>query len=101
MLAESPSTTAILTASISTSSVLSKCFCPRTCEKDVHRGRDPRVAHLALHILWVRPASTIQVACEARKQRQLIQDGPSFRAPGLMCRGSVLLSRMGGHVLTD
>ena len=34
--------------------------------------------------LGLAPASTIQVACEVRKQRQLIQGRPSLRAAGLI-----------------
>ena len=51
--------------------------------------------------LGLAPASTIQVACEVRKQRQLIQGRPSLRAAGLMCRDRMLLSLMGEPVLTD
>jgi hypothetical protein len=44
------------------------------------------------------PASTIQVACEVRRQRQLIQGRLSLHAAGLICRVRMLLSRIGtGH----
>src|ERR1700687_2585402 len=45
--------------------------------------------------LGLAPASTIHVACEVRRQRQLIQGRPSLRAAGLMCRDKILLSRIG------
>ena len=51
--------------------------------------------------LRMAPASTIQVACEVRKQRQLIQGRSSLRAAGLMCRDEDVLSRMAAPVLTE
>jgi hypothetical protein len=36
--------------------------------------------------LGLAPASIIQVACDVRKQRQLIQGRPSLRAAGLISR---------------